>query len=177
MWGSAGTRAPPCPAAPSGGLQFTPSTWRAFGGSGSPEGASRSQQIQVAERVKAAQGMNAWPTCSKKTGQTDSSPNSGSGSSDSGSSNSRSSGPGSSHPGSSHSGNSDSGNSDSGPSVRQAAASSAPSSGGSYTVRAGDTLSSIAAARGTSWRALAQGNHDVLSDSNMIFPGQTLSMA
>src|SRR4051812_8801220 len=45
----------------SGGLQFTPSTWRAFGGSGSPEGASRSEQIAVAERVKAEQGMSAWP--------------------------------------------------------------------------------------------------------------------
>ncbi len=62
----------------SGGLQFTPSTWRAFGGSGNAEDASRSEQIAVAERVKAAQGMNAWPTCSRRTGQTDDSPNSGS---------------------------------------------------------------------------------------------------
>src|SRR3954454_20067054 len=59
-----------------GGLQFTDSTWRSFGGSGQPEDASRSEQIQVAERVKAEQGMNAWPTCSKKTGNTDDSPNS-----------------------------------------------------------------------------------------------------
>ena len=58
----------------SGGLQFTPSTWKAFGGSGSPTGASREEQIEVAERVKAEQGMNAWPTCSKKTGQTSSIP-------------------------------------------------------------------------------------------------------
>ncbi|MHC1558792.1 transglycosylase family protein [Actinomycetospora sp. C-140] len=61
-----------------GGLQFTDSTWRAFGGSGQPEDASRSEQIQVAERVKAEQGMNAWPTCSKKTGQSDSSSSSSS---------------------------------------------------------------------------------------------------
>ena len=59
-----------------GGLQFTDSTWRSFGGSGQPEDASRYEQIQVAERVKAEQGMNAWPTCSKKTGNTDDSPNS-----------------------------------------------------------------------------------------------------
>src|SRR3954462_430677 len=58
-----------------GGLQFTDSTWRSFGGSGQPEDASREQQIQVAERVKAAQGMNAWPTCSRRTGNTDDSPN------------------------------------------------------------------------------------------------------
>ncbi|MDF2977226.1 MAG: Transglycosylase domain protein, partial [Actinomycetospora sp.] len=60
-----------------GGLQFTDSTWKAFGGSGNPEDAGREEQIQVAERVKAEQGMNAWPTCSKKTGNTDSSANSG----------------------------------------------------------------------------------------------------
>src|SRR3954471_6176870 len=59
-----------------GGLQFTDSTWRAWGGSGQPEDASRAEQIQVAERVKAEQGMNAWPTCSRRTGQTDDSPNS-----------------------------------------------------------------------------------------------------
>jgi hypothetical protein len=52
-----------------GGLQFTDSTWHAFGGSGQPEDASRAEQIQVAERVKAEQGMGAWPVCSSKTGQ------------------------------------------------------------------------------------------------------------
>lgn len=49
----------------SGGLQFTPSTWRAYGGTGSPQGASRAQQIAVAERVKAGQGLGAWPTCGR----------------------------------------------------------------------------------------------------------------
>jgi LysM repeat protein len=49
----------------SGGLQFTPSTWRAYGGTGSPQGASRAQQIAVAEKVKAGQGLGAWPVCSK----------------------------------------------------------------------------------------------------------------
>jgi Spy/CpxP family protein refolding chaperone len=46
-----------------GGLQFTPSTWQAFGGTGSPADASREQQIQVAQRVAASQGMGAWPVC------------------------------------------------------------------------------------------------------------------
>lgn len=53
-----------------GGLQFSPSTWRAFGGSGSAANASRSEQIAVAERVLAAQGWGAWPSCSKKLGIT-----------------------------------------------------------------------------------------------------------
>ena len=52
----------------SGGLQFTPSTWKAFGGKGSPTKASRSQQIAVAERVLDAPGWSAWPACSKKLG-------------------------------------------------------------------------------------------------------------
>lgn len=51
-----------------GGLQFTQSTWRAHGGQGSPAGASRAQQIAVAERVLASQGWGAWPSCSRKVG-------------------------------------------------------------------------------------------------------------
>lgn len=57
----------------SGGLQFTPSTWKAYGGQGSPQNASRDEQIAVAERVKASQGMGAWPVCSKKAGSSGSS--------------------------------------------------------------------------------------------------------
>ncbi|WP_308015345.1 transglycosylase family protein [Pseudonocardia sp. ICBG1293] len=50
----------------SGGLQFTPSTWKAFGGSGRAHQASKSEQIRVAENVLDAQGWKAWPACSKK---------------------------------------------------------------------------------------------------------------
>lgn len=46
-----------------GGLQFKPATWAAHGGVGSPSTASREQQIQVAERVLANQGLKAWPKC------------------------------------------------------------------------------------------------------------------
>ena len=52
----------------SGGLQFTPGTWRAFGGTGMAHHASREQQIVVAERVLAKQGWGAWPACSRKLG-------------------------------------------------------------------------------------------------------------
>ncbi len=51
-----------------GGLQFSPSTWRAYGGTGSAANASREQQIAVAERVLDAQGWGAWPVCSRKAG-------------------------------------------------------------------------------------------------------------
>jgi resuscitation-promoting factor RpfA len=51
-----------------GGLQFTMSTWRGFGGQGMPSHATREQQIAVAERVLAGQGWKAWPACSTKLG-------------------------------------------------------------------------------------------------------------
>ena len=50
----------------SGGLQFSQGTWNAYGGgqySSTAAGASRSQQIAVAQRVLAGQGIGAWPVC------------------------------------------------------------------------------------------------------------------
>ena len=52
----------------SGGLQFNAGTWRAYGGSGQAYQASREQQIAVAQRVHAAQGWGAWPSCTRKLG-------------------------------------------------------------------------------------------------------------
>lgn len=49
-----------------GGLQFTMGTWRANGGSGSPAGASREEQIRVAENVLRNQGLGAWPVCGRR---------------------------------------------------------------------------------------------------------------
>lgn len=51
-----------------GGLQFKPATWAANGGVGSPAMASREQQIRVAEKVLASQGLGAWPTCGAQGG-------------------------------------------------------------------------------------------------------------
>ncbi|OSC41718.1 transglycosylase family protein [Mycobacterium decipiens] len=50
----------------SGGLQFTASTWRANGGSGTAAGASREEQIRVAENVLHSQGIGAWPVCGRR---------------------------------------------------------------------------------------------------------------
>ena len=49
-----------------GGLQFTEQTWLAYGGgqyASSANLASQSEQIAVAERVLAGQGIGAWPVC------------------------------------------------------------------------------------------------------------------
>ncbi|KJF22903.1 resuscitation-promoting factor rpfe [Rhodococcus sp. ACPA4] len=46
-----------------GGLQFSQSTWQAYGGSGSAHTASQAEQERVAENVLAGQGAGAWPVC------------------------------------------------------------------------------------------------------------------
>jgi uncharacterized protein YabE (DUF348 family) len=51
-----------------GGLQFSLSTWRAYGGSGMPNEASREQQIAIAKKLQADAGWGAWPACSSKLG-------------------------------------------------------------------------------------------------------------
>jgi LysM repeat protein len=139
-----------------GGLQFNLTTWRAYGGTGTPNTASKAEQIAVAEKVLAAQGWNAWPSCSKKAGVR---------------------------------GNAAEPNkvtlSAPAPAAAPApvpapaptpvpAAAPAPVTGGGYTVRAGDTLSGIAAANGTTWQALAQKN--ALADPNRLQIGQLLSL-
>jgi murein DD-endopeptidase MepM/ murein hydrolase activator NlpD len=54
-----------------GGLQFSQSTWEAYGGTeyaARADLATKEQQIAVAERVLAGQGPGAWPTCSQEAG-------------------------------------------------------------------------------------------------------------
>jgi hypothetical protein len=54
-----------------GGLQFAPGTWLGYGGGSyapSAAAATREEQIAVAEIVLAAQGWEAWPTCSRLLG-------------------------------------------------------------------------------------------------------------
>ncbi|MFJ3230746.1 transglycosylase family protein [Streptomyces sp. NPDC086787] len=56
-----------------GGLQFTRSTWAAYGGTAyAPRAdlATRQQQIAVAEKVLDGQGPGAWPVCSVRAGLT-----------------------------------------------------------------------------------------------------------
>jgi uncharacterized protein YabE (DUF348 family) len=47
-----------------GGLQFSLSTWQAYGGTSRPDLTSREYQISIAEKVRAASGgYGAWPHC------------------------------------------------------------------------------------------------------------------
>src|SRR5690625_7647086 len=56
-----------------GGLQFSASTWRAYGGGRFAPVASQAkrwQQITIAERTLRSQGWGAWPACSSRLGLT-----------------------------------------------------------------------------------------------------------
>jgi hypothetical protein len=135
----------------SGGLQFTRSTWSAFGGTTfAPQAfqASREQQIVVAEKVLAGQGWGAWPVCSKKAGVT-------------GQAVTQRDAP-ATPPAPVRS------------PVRQYL--SAPA-GGTYTVVPGDTLSKIAAAHGMAdWKDLLAKNPAFVGNPNIIMPGQVLAV-
>jgi hypothetical protein len=137
----------------SGGLQFTPSTWRAFGGkefAATAHKASREQQIVVAERVLAGQGWNAWPSCSRKTGVRGHSP-------------SERDAP--SRP---------SGNND----EQVRLASQETSTSGGYVVKRGDTLGRIASSNNVSggWKAIVEKNPALKSNPDNLKVGQRLTL-
>lgn len=147
-----------------GGLQFSSSTWLAYGGgqyASSASQASRDQQIAVAQKVLAGQGIGAWPVCGAKAGSTGSySATNTSGSAAAAATTSN--------------------NNNVTRSTQRTEASYTPtraaSTGGNYTVQSGDTLSSIAAAHGTTWQALFEANKSSLTDANLIFAGETLNV-
>jgi resuscitation-promoting factor RpfA len=128
-----------------GGLQFSPSTWRAFGGgefAPSAHQASRAQQIVVAERTLAEQGWGAWPACSRRLGLTEgATPREA-------------------------------------PAPAQPVRLTAPVTNGDYVVRAGDTLSRIAAAQGVEggWQAIVAKNPALAANPNLIVEGQRLTL-
>ena len=159
----------------SGGLQFTPQTWAAFGGTGSPQNASRAQQIAVAEKVQASQGWGAWPACSAKLGL-----NGGGGAP--APQILPQSAPVQAAPVQAP--------------VQTAPVAQAPVaevaqapaqarhaaaiavSGETYTVQDGDTLSKIADKLGIhgGWQHLADANADTISNQNLVFVGQVLQL-
>ena len=53
-----------------GGLQFSLSTWRAYGGPGYPHEQSRETQIAIATKLRDANGgsYGSWPACAEKLG-------------------------------------------------------------------------------------------------------------
>jgi LysM repeat protein len=162
-----------------GGLQFSQSTWNAFGGqeyASRADLATKEQQIAIAEKTLAGQGWGAWacayagggegPTQRSVSGSSSSASEQGSASSEQASRGSRSSAD------EQASRSSRSSSQDSAPS----SASSGSAADGTYTVASGDTLYKIAAANGVAggWEAVYQANADVIPDPDLIFPGQVI---
>ncbi|MDH6128506.1 transglycosylase family protein [Kitasatospora sp. GP82] len=168
-----------------GGLQFTSSTWAAYGGTqyaAQADLATKAQQIAVAEKVLASQGPGAWPVCSVKAGLT----KGGAAQVDTGSSASAAAKPSTENK-VAKDGAAKNNVAPKPVEKKQAeqkrAEHKAPrapakrSNGGTYTVKAGDTLSSIAASKGLDWKTLYGNNSGVVGGNpNLIFPGQVLSV-
>ncbi|MFF3793045.1 transglycosylase family protein [Streptomyces sp. NPDC001981] len=158
-----------------GGLQFTRSTWAAYGGTVyAPRAdlATREQQITVAEKVLEAQGPGAWPTCSVRAGL-----KRGGGAPDITPRSERAGGPvdASSATTSTPKKADPKANRTSTP----ATPTTVPGKRDSYTVARGDSLSGIAATehvRG-GWQRLYTANRKVVGDDpDLIFPGQRLTL-
>ncbi|MEU4612934.1 transglycosylase family protein [Streptomyces umbrinus] len=144
-----------------GGLQFTQSTWEAYGGrayAARADLATKDQQIAVAEKVLKGQGPGAWPTCSVRAGLTR----------------------GGDTPDINPSGKSAQ---PAKRTVRDVQPQTTPQSQAGtaemYTVVRGDTLSGIAGSREVQggWRQLYDANRRTVgADPDMIIPGQRLSL-
>ncbi|RPE43312.1 LysM domain-containing protein [Streptomyces sp. Ag109_O5-1] len=156
-----------------GGLQFSASTWAAYGGTAyAPQAnqATKAQQITIAEKVLAAQGKGAWPVCG--TGLS-----------------------GAAYTGGSSSSSSSSGSTSGRTTDTQAASRSAErpavtktvttptgkkvkKGDGEYKVVKGDTLSSIAQKHHVKggWQALFKLNKGIVADADFIYPGQQLHL-
>jgi resuscitation-promoting factor RpfA len=148
-----------------GGLQFSRSTWRAYGGgayASTADDASRSEQIRIAEKVLDGQGIGAWPVCGRKGGsarryQAESTPKART------------------HKSVTH-------RSVTHKSARHRAtahATAVRATGDTYVVRSGDTLATIAGQQRVKggWKALYALNRSVVgADPNLILPGQRLAV-
>ncbi|MFF5160596.1 transglycosylase family protein [Streptomyces sp. NPDC000348] len=169
-----------------GGLQFSASTWAAYGGTqyaSTADRASKAQQIEIAEKVLAGQGKGAWPVCG--TGLSNAAYT---GSSSGGSSAGSSQGTGSTG---TRETEQKASRSTERPAAEQKTEERAEEKtvttptgekvekgDGEYKVVKGDTLSSIATEHGVKggWAGLFELNDDIVDDADLIYPGQQLHL-
>ncbi|MEU9621057.1 transglycosylase family protein [Streptomyces sp. NPDC048155] len=153
-----------------GGLQFTRSTWAAYGGTVyAPRAdlATRDEQIAVAEKVLEGQGPGAWPGCSTRAGLTSG---------------------GDAHDVSTQSehtrqvkapGKAAAGKPGAKRTSTPATPTTVPGKREAYVVARGDSLSAIAQSKQVrgGWQHLYAANRKVVGDDpDLIFPGQRLSL-
>ncbi|MFI0465129.1 transglycosylase family protein [Saccharopolyspora sp. 5N102] len=141
-----------------GGLQFSASTWAAYGGTqyaSSAHQATREQQIAVAEKVLASQGANAWPGCTSKLNWTSG------GTKVTAKVTTKTTTP----------------KKTTETKVKtQTPKPTVKTNGADYTVQLGDTLSKIGDQFGVTYQDIAQRNSNIINDPNLIFPGQQLDI-
>jgi nucleoid-associated protein YgaU len=129
-----------------GGLQFSEQTWLAEGGGKYAQYPNEaSESEQIA--IASTMGLGNWPVCGAHSGSTES-----------------------------YSARVDQ-PTYSAPEARTEAHSTLPEvsgSQGSYTVQSGDTLSAIGEKYGVSWESIWADNTSIVSDPNLIYPGQKL---
>ncbi|MGW1726317.1 transglycosylase family protein [Streptomyces sp. NPDC002306] len=156
-----------------GGVQFSASTWAAYGGTqyaATADKASKAQQIAVAEKVLASQGKGAWPTCGKGlsgaayTGGAAGTPSK------------------STKPATRSTGGQAASRSTARPvapkTVTTPAGKKVEKGDGEYKVVKGDTLSAIAEKHKVKggWQALFKLNKKIVADADFIYPGQQLHL-
>ncbi|MET9786415.1 transglycosylase family protein [Streptomyces canus] len=156
-----------------GGLQFSASTWAAYGGTqyaAQANQASKSQQIAVAEKVLASQGKGAWPVCG--TGLSSATYSGGSSSSSNSSSNT------SSRSTEEQSASRSTDRPAAKKTVTTPTGKKVKKGDGEYKVVKGDTLSSIAEKHKVKggWQKLFKLNKDIITDADFIYPGQQLHL-
>ncbi|MGP4010306.1 transglycosylase family protein [Streptomyces sp. 4N124] len=164
-----------------GGLQFSASTWAAYGGTqyaATADQASKAQQIAIAEKVLAGQGKGAWPNCG--TGLSSASYN-GSGASSSGSSQNQSSESttrSSEQQSASRSAERPAAEQSTKKTVTTPTGKKVKKGDGEYKVVKGDTLSTIAEEHDVKggWDKVFQLNKDIVEDADLIYPGQQLHL-
>lgn len=165
-----------------GGLQFSRSTWAAFGGTAyaaRADLATKDQQIAVAEKVLEGQGPGAWPTCSVRAGLTRGgdapgiAPQTERTAVDAAKTGAKAAPKVTPR----------SGSAKAAPATRADKASASPTAvpgkRESYTVARGDSLSGIAEAERVQggWQRLYSANRAVVGDNpDLILPGQRLSL-
>ncbi|MGW0391944.1 transglycosylase family protein [Streptomyces sp. NPDC003042] len=166
-----------------GGLQFSASTWAGYGGkayAAQANQASKAQQIAIAEKVLKGQGKGAWPHCG--VGLTNAAYTGGAAEAAKPKTETKKA--------ETVKPKVETKKSTAKPSEAPAPKPTAPkptapkteapkTGNGSYEVKSGDTLGTIAEANGVKggWEKLFELNKDIVSDADLIFPGQKLKLS
>jgi nucleoid-associated protein YgaU len=157
-----------------GGLQFSSSTWRGYGGgqfASRADLATKSEQITVAQRVLKGQGPGAWPVCSVRAGLTRA--------------NGGASGATASAGTTTTTKKVTTKKTYTAPKVTtnteetsRSASRVSTATGAKVTIKSGDTLSKLAVKHGVKggWQALYAANRGTIANANLIYVGQVIRL-